>query len=364
MSSRACLLKGRQVYQRSWVFFSFFAVAHSRNLTTMLLDWIFDNVWKQQHLPLFVNSAERLDDSRLIPLPRKQPVTNSAGYGVAGYTRRCKKTSDGKWSVRGTGTKDPKWGSLLEPMLAGCQNPEVILCGLLGLAISLQSIIKELPGALSQSRRDIDDFLNSLLLFFLFACLKFFKQISILIGGMRIEQWIRIFTCGRDIFCFALIWPFAVDWAKNIKYLSCLSIFSTYLLANQVTQSFVSRSVQYMHTISHIYFFTKPPDRHVGLFETCDCYSTYFILYIYSIDALTEPPIHLSIYSVGHYCHQLTSLFRNSDLFRNSTINTFPTDVLYNPQYFLPLAHLLPKSPIVYRNCSRAINYFLTIKHA
>ena len=38
--------------------------------------------------------------------------------------------------------------------------------------------------------------------------------------------------------------------------------------------------------------------------------------------------------------------FRNSKLFPNSTINTFPTEVLYNPQYLIPLAHLLLKSPV------------------
>ena len=54
----------------------------------------------------------------------------------------------------------------------------------------------------------------------------------------------------------------------------------------------------------------------------------------------------LSTNNVHFNCHQLKSLFRNSELFPNSMINTFPTDVLYNPQHFFPLAHLLLKSPI------------------
>ena len=41
-----------------------------------------------------------------------------------------------------------------------------------------------------------------------------FPQISSILNGiMCIKYWIRIFTCGRNTFCFALIWPFAVDWA-------------------------------------------------------------------------------------------------------------------------------------------------------
>ena len=44
--------------------------------------------------------------------------------------------------------------------------------------------------------------------------------------------------------------------------------------------------------------------------------------------------------------HQLNFFLRISDPFPNSTINTFPTDVLYyTPQYFVQLAHLLLKSP-------------------
>ena len=75
--------------------------------------------------------------------------------------------------------------------------------------------------------------------------------------------------------------------------------------------------------------------------------------------------------------------FRSSDLFPNSTIDTFPTDV-----HFVPLAHLLLESNwstylnciwvdiyvmyvslymhfrvLVYHNCSRAVNYFIIIKH-
>ena len=45
-------------------------------------------------------------------------------------------------------------------------------------------------------------------------------------------------------------------------------------------------------------------------------------------------------------CQQLNILFSNSDLYSNTVINTFPTDVQYNPKYLVPLAHLLPKSPI------------------
>ena len=37
---------------------------------------------------------------------------------------------------------------------------------------------------------------------------------------MCLELWIRSFPCGRNTFCFALMWPFAVDWAYSIKYLS------------------------------------------------------------------------------------------------------------------------------------------------
>ena len=37
---------------------------------------------------------------------------------------------------------------------------------------------------------------------------------------------------------------------------------------------------------------------------------------------------------------------RHSDLYPNSAINTFPTNVLYNPKYVVPLVHLLLKSPI------------------
>ena len=39
-------------------------------------------------------------------------------------------------------------------------------------------------------------------------------------------------------------------------------------------------------------------------------------------------------------------LLRNSDLFPKSAISKFPTDVVYKPQYFVPLAHLLLKSTI------------------
>ena len=43
-----------------------------------------------------------------------------------------------------------------------------------------------------------------------------FPQVCpILNGGMCIKLWIRIFTCARNTFCFALImWLFAVDWAS------------------------------------------------------------------------------------------------------------------------------------------------------
>ena len=96
-------------------------------------------------------------------------------------------------------------------------------------------------------------------------------------------------------------------------------------------------------------------------------------------------------WSINHIlfnCHQLKNIFRNSDLFPNSTIKTFSTDVLYNPQYFVPSALLLLKSPIgpfiwivyecifvfcmsvhmhfrvyVDRNCSTTINYCIIIKH-
>ena len=93
--------------------------------------------------------------------------------------------------------------------------------------------------------------------------------------------------------------------------------------------------------------------------------------------------IKLSPNYILFHCRQVKLLFRNSDLFPNSTINTFPTDVLYNPQYLVSLAHLFLKSPIgpviliVYECnvryvsayayscvcCSRANNYSILIKH-
>ena len=50
--------------------------------------------------------------------------------------------------------------------------------------------------------------------------------------------------------------------------------------------------------------------------------------------------------SITHFLFNCQTAFRNSDLSSNSTIHTSPTDVLYNPQYFVPLAHLFLKSPI------------------
>ena len=64
----------------------------------------------------------------------------------------------------------------------------------------------------------------------------------------------------------------------------------------------------------------------------------------YCIDVACTRREKISTNHILLNCHQITNIFRNSDLFPNSTINTFPADVLYNPQYFVPLAHLLLKS--------------------
>ena len=68
----------------------------------------------------------------------------------------------------------------------------------------------------------------------------------------------------------------------------------------------------------------------------------------------------LSTSHIPFSCHQVNILFRHSDLFPKATIPTFPTDVLYNPQYFVPLAHLLLKSPtdVLYNP-----QYFVPLAH-
>ena len=46
-------------------------------------------------------------------------------------------------------------------------------------------------------------------------------------GGMCVEQWIIIFTCCRNAFCFALIWPRLTGRSQEIDTRSRYTFFST-----------------------------------------------------------------------------------------------------------------------------------------
>ena len=87
-----------------------------------------------------------------------------------------------------------------------------------------------------------------------------------------------------------------------------------------------------------IYHSTRSVPHHYGVYR-CD-------LFLNKKDVTCTCREKISFNHILFYCHQLNILFRNSDLFPKNTTNMFPTDVLYNPQYFVPLTHLLLKSPI------------------
>ena len=64
----------------------------------------------------------------------------------------------------------------------------------------------------------------------------------------------------------------------------------------------------------------------------------------YCKDVTCSSMVKFSTTHILFNCQHLNIIFRTSDLYPNSTINTFPTGFLYHPNYFVPLGHLLLKS--------------------